>query len=74
MKATIYKIVIFDAEVNLHIVDPCIFWDKAAAAKEAEQIRDGNEFHWDSIHVYEETADPETGTFRTTRMVFKAEK
>lgn len=74
MKAIIYKIIIFDAERNESIVDPLIFWGRDAAVKEAEQIRDGNEIPCDSIHVYEETADPETGTFRTTRMVFKAEK
>lgn len=74
MKTTIYKIIIFDAEQNEHIVEPTIFWDKDAAIKEAERIRNGNDVPCDTIYVYEEEADKETGAFRTTNMIYKAEK
>ena len=54
MKATIYKIIIFDAEKNESIVDPLIFWDRDAALREARRIYDDCEVIADSIKVYEE--------------------
>lgn len=74
MNTKIYKVIIFDADENKHTIDPTIFWDKNAAIKEAEEIRSGNYIPCDTIYVYEEVADQETGAFRTTQMIFKAEK
>ena len=69
MKATIYKIVIFDACENTHTIDPMIFWDRAAALQEAERIFNDSDLIADSVYVYEEEADRETGAFRTTNLV-----
>ena len=68
MKATIYKIVIFDACENEHTIDSTIFWDRAAALREAERLFNDSDIIADSVYVYEEQADL-TGAFRTTNLV-----
>lgn len=68
MKATIYKIVIFDACENTLTIDSTIFWDRAAAFQEAERIFNDSDLIADSVYVYEEKADRETGAFRTTNL------
>ena len=73
MKATIYKIIIFDAERNESIVDPLIFWNRDAAIREAKRIYDDPDIIADSIRVYEEEAD-KSGEFRTREMIFKLTK
>ena len=71
MKATIYKIIIFDAEENKHIVDSTIFWNRAEAIKEADRIDSDPDIVSDSVSVYEEEADRETGAFRTKALIYK---
>ena len=71
MAQTIYKVIIFDAEENTHIVDSTIFWDKAAACKEADRIDSDPDIPSDSVYVYEEEADRETGAFRTRALIYK---
>lgn len=73
MKATIYKVIIFDAEENKHIVDSTIFWNRAEAILEADRIRNSCDIASDAVYVYREEADPETGTFRTKELVYKTE-
>lgn len=73
MKATIYKIIIFDAERNESIVDPLICWSRDAAIQEAQRIYDDCDIIADSIRVYEEEAD-KSGEFRTKEMIFKLQK
>jgi hypothetical protein len=71
MKQIIYKIFIYDAEENTSLVDPLIFWDKAAAIKEADRIHSDSDIVSDSVYVYEEEADRETGAFRTKALIYK---
>ena len=71
MKATIYKVIIFDAEENRSSVYPIIFCDKNEAILEARKIMDNPEIPCDSVCVYLEEADPEAGFFRTKSLIVR---
>lgn len=64
----IYKVVISEAGTLNKYVDPTIFCDRKAAREYAMDIVDGGwweDKEVDSVTVYKEGPDPETGMYKT---------
>lgn len=71
MSKKIYKVIIFDEVKNVHVLDTTIFFDKTAAIQEAERLFSDEDIPTDSVSVYEEEADRETGAFKTIHRIYQ---
>jgi len=67
---SIYKVVCYDADHNDDEIYCRYFWDKKKALLEAEDLTKES----DSVYVYEEDADEESGAYVPGRLLFAGEK